>query len=321
MIEDTTSEDDVDSEEEDEEEKWSPKKAVKLRKPVKEKFPKGKTGRALRTAILSQEDKASLTEEAIVDSRIHISLESASETITNIEDPSDRSTIRSEHNTSLSSLSWRPVLRQRRNGHKVVQSSDESGVEDEEEANKKNSFTASVSGLEDAQEHTILESLHKLSIGSDTEDYRLRDVLALCQQDSACDFTSFIDTHQITSAPAIRTKTRGKRAAAAPVPNVFRKIGEASYSEVFGVWSESGTAEPSKVVMKVVPLDMNPTKTVSARSGKSNNSEEDDEICLTKVEDIAKEIEITRLMNGVHEGFVKLHEYVIPVAQQTCSLS
>lgn len=293
------------------EEKWSLKKATRPRNPIKEKVPRRKTGRAPRKTVISQEDESPFSEPANIKARADSSLEAnhTAETIANINDPSGRSTISSIHNAQLSPPSSRAVLRQRRNGRKVVESSEESDTE--REKYEKDSSSKSDSGMADSHEHVLLEGLNKLSIGSDTTDYRLNDLLALCEQESAYEFTSFIDTHQIASASApTRTKARGKRAAAPPVPNVFRKIGEASYSEVFGVWSgsTSGATESPRIVMKVVPLDMNPTETVSARSRKSSEDAEDDEVCLTKSEDVAKEIEITRLMNGVHEGFVKLQE-------------
>lgn len=307
VIEDVSSDESGDGQVD--EEKWSPVKVAKRRNPNKDTALRKKTGRVPRKAVILQEDDSPFSEPADIKAHADSSLESGhpSEQTANFDDPSSRSSIRSNQNAQSTSPSSRPVLRQRRNGRKVVESSEE--IDTDDETHEKDSSAKSDSGMADSHEHAILEGLNKLSIGCDTADYHLNDLLAICEQERASDFTSFIDSHQIASAPT-GTKARGKRAAAASVPNVFRKIGEASYSEVFGVWSgsTSSATESPRIVMKVVPLDMNPTRTVSARSRKSSEEVEEDEVCLTKLEDVAKEIEITHLMNGVHEGFVRLHE-------------
>lgn len=307
---------DGDSEYSEEEEQWEPKKATKTTSPIKAKaMAKRKTGKAPQKNVASRPEEMPPPELVHLNLRTVLSAASTrtSETTSDIDDPSDRSTIRSNCGVTdqSSPSSSRPVLRQRRHGKKIIASSSSSDS-DEDEAFEKDSFVESDSGMADSPGPAILEGLNKLSIDSDTGDHCLSNLLALCEQDSAHNFTSFIDNHHIalTSAPT-RIKTRGKRAASATVqPNIFQKIGEASYSEVFGVWSGISTCmnESPRVVMKVVPLDMQPTKTISAGSTRHGDDAEDDEVCLTKSEDIAKEIQITRLMNGVHEGFVKLHE-------------
>ncbi|KAF5363743.1 hypothetical protein D9756_000196 [Leucocoprinus leucothites] len=67
----------------------------------------------------------------------------------------------------------------------------------------------------------------------------------------------------------------------------FKKIGEASYSEVFGI---------GDVVLKVIPL----------RDESRFSGEEEDGPAPTDARDVRKEIIVTRAMGEVHEGFVKL---------------
>jgi len=70
----------------------------------------------------------------------------------------------------------------------------------------------------------------------------------------------------------------------------FKKIGEASYSEVFGI---------GDVVLKVIPLHD------ESCPGKGGVSETDGP-APSEVKDVRKEIIVTRAMGEVHEGFVKL---------------
>jgi len=71
----------------------------------------------------------------------------------------------------------------------------------------------------------------------------------------------------------------------------FRKIGEASYSEVFGI---------GDVVLKVIPLRD------ESEAGESFAPEEEDGPAPTDAKDVRKEIIVTRAMGEVYNGFVKL---------------
>lgn len=261
----------------------------------KGKTLKKKAATANKKAI-SVDSKASTRETA--NEPVEVSHGSSQRTV-EIVDPSFRSAIPASANASASSVSSRPVLRNRRNGRKVVESSGESESSDGESRNDYQSETGTI----DFEEPEIITDLQGLSIRSETP---LEILLTLCKQESAHDFNSFVSSHTVTSASGT-TATR-KKGKAAIEHNVFRKIGEASYSEVFGVWSGTSSATPPRVVMKVVPLDL--AAGLSRRSARLGEETDEDEVCLTRVEDVIKEIEITRLMDSVHEGFVKLHEYV-----------
>jgi hypothetical protein len=249
---------------------------------------------------IQADNKESLNETATRPVEVSLGSSDAHDRV-EVEDPSYRSTTpaSSSVNASPSSPSSRPVLRNRRNGRKVVESSGESESDDDEAA----SYSQSEPGTVALEEPEIITSLQGLSIRSETP---LETLLTLCKQESAHDFTSFVSSHSVTSASA--TSGPKKKGKAIVEQNVFRKIGEASYSEVFGVWSGTSSGSSPRVVMKVVPLDL--AITTSRRSTRLSEETDEEEVCLTRVEDVIKEIEITRLMDSVHEGFVKLHEYV-----------
>ena len=70
----------------------------------------------------------------------------------------------------------------------------------------------------------------------------------------------------------------------------FRKIGEASYSEVFGI---------SDVVLKVIPLR-------DESEASETSAPKEDGPAPTDAKDVRKEIIVTRAMGEVYNGFVKL---------------
>ncbi|KAF8897829.1 hypothetical protein BD779DRAFT_1492648 [Infundibulicybe gibba] len=84
----------------------------------------------------------------------------------------------------------------------------------------------------------------------------------------------------------------------------FRKIGEASYSEVFGI---------GDVVLKVIPLRNEAPVDSSANASKfrlnskeSDEQDEEDGPAPSDATDVRKEIIVTRAMGEVCDGFVKL---------------
>ncbi|KAF8698888.1 hypothetical protein AX14_001082 [Amanita brunnescens Koide BX004] len=73
----------------------------------------------------------------------------------------------------------------------------------------------------------------------------------------------------------------------------FKKIGEASYSEVFGIGG---------VVLKIIPL----RKESRVNDGKERQNNNIEEPATSKAKDVRKEIIVTRAMGEVCDGFVKL---------------
>jgi len=121
----------------------------------------------------------------------------------------------------------------------------------------------------------------------------LSRLLNLCGQDTSLDFGEFIAAFKANGAPNV------KRAK-------LKKIGEASFSEVFGL---------GDVVVKIVPLLLAPTMS-------SNITEEEvvDLPCCSLATDVEKEILITREMGGAHIGFVKLLRSVFILSHASCSV-
>jgi hypothetical protein len=191
-----------------------------------------------------------------------------------------------------SGSSSRPVRRgegQKRLRRRVLSSSEGSSVEENRE-----------------EQDVVLASLAKLSVESNPGENHLADALRVCDQSTPHNFATFIDTHRIAST-SVKSK---KQTAQVPANrNRFQKLGEASYSEVFGVYSASSSSldEVPEAVMKVVPLALVLSDKPSRRSTTSSASHDDDGLlCLTEMQDIVKEIELTRLMNGIHDCFVNL---------------
>lgn len=73
----------------------------------------------------------------------------------------------------------------------------------------------------------------------------------------------------------------------------FKKIGEASYSEVFGIGG---------VVLKIIPL-RNESRAIDVKQHQKNDIEEP---ATSEAKDVRKEIIVTRAMGEVCDGFVKL---------------
>ncbi|KAF8351644.1 hypothetical protein F5887DRAFT_1269216 [Amanita rubescens] len=76
----------------------------------------------------------------------------------------------------------------------------------------------------------------------------------------------------------------------------FKKIGEASYSEVFGIGG---------VVLKIIPL-RNESRSHGVIDGKQHQSSDVEGPATSEAKDVRKEIIVTRAMGEVCNGFVKL---------------
>ena len=118
----------------------------------------------------------------------------------------------------------------------------------------------------------------------------LEPLLEECHQETCGphNFSAFIE-----SFPFDPITSRGND----DVNLTFRKIGEASYSEVFGI---------GDVVLKVIPIRD------ESEAGQSFTLEEEDGPAPSDAKDVRKEIIVTRAMGEVYGGFVKLlKNYVV----------
>ncbi|KAJ6628927.1 hypothetical protein B0H10DRAFT_1989870 [Mycena sp. CBHHK59/15] len=128
------------------------------------------------------------------------------------------------------------------------------------------------------------------SLADEIPDY-LRPLLAECGQDKIGlhEFSAFIKTFPLD--PLV---SRYERTALG-----FWKIGEASYSEVFGI---------GDVVLKVIPL----RDETHRRLRPNSKGDEADGPAPTDAKDVLKEIIVTHAMGEVCDGFVKLlRTYVV----------
>ncbi|KAF8165554.1 hypothetical protein B0H34DRAFT_689542 [Crassisporium funariophilum] len=110
----------------------------------------------------------------------------------------------------------------------------------------------------------------------------LKPLLEECHQETCGphNFSAFIESFPFDS---IFENSRGNDDGEIK----FKKIGEASYSEVFGI---------GDVVLKIIPL----------RDEAMSNIAQDDGPAPTDAKDVRKEIIVTRAMGEVYDGFVKL---------------
>jgi serine/threonine-protein kinase haspin len=118
----------------------------------------------------------------------------------------------------------------------------------------------------------------------------LKPLLEECHQETCGphNFSAFIE-----SFPFDPITSRGIE----DVDVTFRKIGEASYSEVFGI---------GDVVLKVIPIRD------ESEAGQSFTPGEEEGPAPSDAKDVRKEIIVTRAMGEVYNGFVKLlKNYVV----------
>ncbi|KAM6496068.1 hypothetical protein JOM56_008774 [Amanita muscaria] len=116
----------------------------------------------------------------------------------------------------------------------------------------------------------------------------LKPLLQECHQEECglYEFSSFIKSFPYD--PIIRSSLVDDN-----TDHGFKKIGEASYSEVFGI---------GDVVLKIIPL----RKETPRQSGAKSNGYELEDPATSDARDVRREIVVTRAMGQVCDGFVKL---------------
>jgi serine/threonine-protein kinase haspin len=131
----------------------------------------------------------------------------------------------------------------------------------------------------------------------------LRGLLDECGQTTPHEFSAFIETFPFdpvlqssASAPASRPNPRKQSASGHMLQ--FRKIGEASYSEVFGI---------GDVVLKIVPIRDEDTSVTTTATEQAETPAPSD------AADVLREIASTRAMGEISDGgFVRLlRSYIV----------
>lgn len=137
------------------------------------------------------------------------------------------------------------------------------------------------------------EELETLQLPGKQADYPeyLRPLLEECHQEECgpYEFSAFIESFPLD--PILQDARRAAEKRDVGEMLQFRKIGEASYSEVFGI---------GDVVLKVIPLRD------ELRHGGVDAGDQEDGPAPTDAKDVRKEIIVTRAMGEVHDRFVKL---------------
>lgn len=129
-------------------------------------------------------------------------------------------------------------------------------------------------------------------------------LLAHAEQDAPIDFSDFLemfkvlDLHQTHSTSETVSKRGKGRSKSSPLNELqYRKIGDASYSEVYGIGS---------VVLKIIPLDLDSVSPLSEAV------DIDAEVPFKSApEHVLKEITITSAMGEVNDGFIRLLRSVL----------
>ena len=209
----------------------------------------------------------------------------------------------------------------------------------------------------DVTEVDLAGQLNTLSIDDTAtrQDDQLNSLLRLCGQDCPLDFSSFLQDHDFIAAAEAssstssfdvhkRTPTNGSKSSRKLHSNIFAKIGEASYSEVYSVRSVLSTDSDDTHQRKsgrVARRSRNTKSTSDSRKGANNLCtlttespassglalkvipllpsdaglaetldsviDNEDEVSRSCIQDVQREIEITQLMSGLSQGFVKCY--------------
>jgi len=144
----------------------------------------------------------------------------------------------------------------------------------------------SLSELESELAKFVLDEVADDQASIEDQPAHLRPLLAECGQTTPHEFSAFVETFPFD--PIIASSADDSDSVPLDAREGFRKIGEASYSEVFGIGG---------VVLKVIPLcsPSPPARVV-----------EEDLPPPSDAEDVLREMIVTRMMGDACSGFVRL---------------
>ncbi|EIW82311.1 hypothetical protein CONPUDRAFT_123093, partial [Coniophora puteana RWD-64-598 SS2] len=153
-------------------------------------------------------------------------------------------------------------------------------------ANQPTPSSPSLSELESELAKFVLDEVADDQTSIEDQPAHLRPLLAECGQTTPHEFSAFVETFPFD--PIIASSADDSDSVPLDAREGFRKIGEASYSEVFGIGG---------VVLKVIPL-CSPSPPVRVV--------EEDLPPPSDAEDVLREMIVTRMMGDACSGFVRL---------------
>lgn len=152
----------------------------------------------------------------------------------------------------------------------------------------------------------LADRLDELQLSSSSASDPFMALLSTCGQDEPGGFDSLLDTLEtLNEGDGAEDLPHSKRASSST--SRLRKIGEASYSEVYRLDYTHGSS-----VLKVIPLRDPaaapgvPAKSSTAIEDVQSEDEEEEWPEESDVRDVNREVQITRVMGELGEGFVQL---------------
>ena len=146
------------------------------------------------------------------------------------------------------------------------------------------------------------EAVRILDLTSDDEEQSsvvaIERLLKFAGQAAPVEFATFLETFRTQEIGDISmVGTREKARSVQRTSLKYRKLGDASYSEVFGI---------GDLVLKVIPLAVE----IDAEDSEDSEDDDDDEVPFkSSPENVLKEIVITKATGDVVDGFIKLLRY------------
>lgn len=137
------------------------------------------------------------------------------------------------------------------------------------------------------------------------EKSAFQSLLEVSRQTTPYDFDAFVNTFALDELHDRSRGTKPKRSLSTP-DLVWRKVGEASYSEVFSV---------GEVVLKIVPLEYHDAQSQGAATmnvddkhpvDKRGRRKSQPRPSTSDPQDVLREVNATRILGNVHRGFMRL---------------
>jgi serine/threonine-protein kinase haspin len=155
------------------------------------------------------------------------------------------------------------------------------------------------------------ETVRILDFTSDDEEQgssavAIERLLKLAEQTAPVEFATFLETFRTRDIDEISSTGRREKARSVQRTSLkYRKIGDASYSEVFAI---------GDLVLKVIPLAVE----MDEENSVDSEDLDDDEVPFkSSPENVLKEIVITKATGDVVDGFIKLLRYTTFCADLT----